>query len=205
MPMKKVINLLGLPASGKSMYGKKLAEEMGFKFLEEATTRLIDQPEFKSGSSATFRFDRIVLEKNKELTKEILRSPKKDVFVLEGGPILDRWYCQARANLGKYKQERMSLLAVYDNPAFNELNQNSIFVIFNVPPGVSLSRQEERSGIKLDDTELQILQFVHDNLLKFHVKNKENVIFINLMGKTEEQVYEELKSKLLASIEKGAK
>jgi len=203
--MKKVINIIGLPASGKGLYGRKLAEEMGFKFIEEAATQLIGQPEFKSGSSATFRFDRIVLEKNKETAKNILNSTKKDVFVLEGGPILDRWYCQARANLGKYKQERMSLLAVYEDPVFNELNQNSIFVIFNLPPGVSLSRREERNGLKFDDTELQILQFVHDNLLKFHVKNKENVVFINLMGKTEEQVYEELRTKLLAMPEKEAK
>lgn len=203
--MKKVINALGLPASGKDVYGRKLAEEMGFKFIEETARQLIIQSGFKGGGSATFQFDRVILEKNKGTVKDILKSSKKDVFVLEGGPILDKLYCQARANLGKYKQERMSLLTAYNDPSFNQLNENSTFIIFNIPPGISLSRQEERGKPELDTRELEILNFIHENLLKLYRENKENVILINLMGKTEDQVYEELKTKFLALLEKEAK
>jgi hypothetical protein len=37
--------------------------------------------------------------------------------------------------------------------------------------------------------------------LNFYRENKENTIFINLMGKTEEEVYGEFKTKLLTVIE----
>jgi deoxyadenosine/deoxycytidine kinase len=201
MPMKKVINILGLPASGKSIYGKRLAEEMGFKFLEEGATQLIHQFGFKAGGSGSFQFDKAILEKNKEITKDILRSPKKETFVLEGGIITDKLYLQGRAKIGKYKQERMNLLTAYDNPTFEQLNKNSVFVIFNIPAGISLSRQEKRGKPELSTPELEILQHIHENLLNFYRENKENTIFINLMGKTEEEVYGEFKTKLLTVIE----
>jgi len=52
---------------------------------------------------------------------------------------------------------------------------------------------------------LEILNFVYENLLKLYKEDKLNTIFINLMGKTEDEIYEELKTKLLALEEKEAK
>lgn len=199
--MKKIVCFLGLPGSGKSTYGDKLAAERGYRFLREGATQLIYEKGFKPGKDAPFEFDRAILDKNVSLAKDILRMDKPQVVLFEGGPIIDMLFAAARSKLGKQKDSRRGVLDGYNHQAITTLISNSKFVIFNIPPGVSLNRQEERNKPELITSDMDVLEFVHTGLLEFFRNNKDKVAMINLMGKNEDEVYSELKQKLDAMLQ----
>jgi len=199
--VRKIVCFLGLPGSGKSMYGDRLAAEKGYRFLREGATQLIYEKGFKPGKDAPFEFDRAILDKNIDMAKDILRMEKPQVIVFEGGPVIDMLFAAARSKLGKQKDSRRGILDAYNHQAIQGLIQNSKFVIFNIPPGVSLNRQEDRNKPELMTPELEMLEFVYKGLMEFYRSNKGKVAVINLMGKEEDEVYAELLQKLDAMLQ----
>lgn len=199
--MRKIVCFLGLPGSGKSSYGDRLAAERGYRFLREGATQLIYEKGFRPGKDAPFEFDRAILDKNISMAKDILRMEKPDVIIFEGGPVIDMLFAAARSKLGKQKGSRSGILDAYNHHAIRGLIENSKFVIFNIPPGVSLNRQETRNKPELMTPDADVLDFIHKGLLEFYKNNKQKVALINIMGKDEDGVYAELTQKLDAMLQ----
>lgn len=199
--MRNIVCFLGLPGSGKSTYGDKLVADRSYRFLREGATQLIYEKGFRPGKDAPFEFDRAILDRNVSMAKDIMRMDKPGVILFEGGPVIDMLFASARSKLGKVKDSRRGIMEGYNHPAISSLIENSKFVIFNIPPGVSLNRQEDRNKPELMTPELEVLEFVHKGLLEFFRSNKGKVVMINLMGKNEDEVYSELKQKLDAMLQ----
>jgi len=194
--VRKIICFLGLPGSGKSTYADRLAVERGYRFLREGATQLIYEKGFRPGKDAPFEFDKAILDKNINMAKDILRMEKPDVIIFEGGPVVDMLFAAARSKLGKQKDSRKGILEGYNHQAIQSLIENSKFVIFNLPPGISLNRQEDRNKPELMTPDIDILDFVHKGLMEFYRSNKDKVAVINIMGKSEEEVYVEVTQKM---------
>lgn len=191
--MEKVIILIhGLPASGKGTYGKILAEENNFEFIPEVGTQLITEGKFKAGINAPFEFDNAVYKRNTTVVPEIMNNPHKRIM-LEGSPFQDIFYLEGRTQMNKlHNDQRKRLLQEYNRSIFSKLLENSRFIFFHIPPQISLNRQEKREA-KYNTLELELLEFVHKNLLNFYKQNKEKSIYIDLMGKTQDEVLSELR------------
>jgi len=187
----KIITLLGLPASGKSYYGKRLAEELGLRFLPEIATQIIHEKGYKIGVNAPPEFDRDVFERDLEMTEKVLRSGLKTI-VWEGGPVLDYFFLEGRFKIGTARKERKDILGLYDNSTFRELAERSTYILFNVEPRVSLQRQEERSKPELLTPDIELLKFVHNKLINFYEENRDKSILVNV-DKTKGEVFEEVK------------
>jgi len=190
----KIITLLGLPASGKSYYGKRLAEELKVRFVPEIATQLIHKKGYKIGVNAPPEFDRDVFERNLERAEKVLRSRLK-IIVWEGGPVLDYFFLEGRLKLGTARKEREDVLRLYDNRTFKELSERTTYILFNVEPQVSLQRQGERSKPELLTPDLKLLKIVHNRLINFYKKNRNKSILITV-DKTKEEVFEEVKREI---------
>ena len=190
----KIITLLGLPASGKSYYGKRLSEELRVRFIPEIATQLIHEKGYEIGANAPPEFDMDIFERNLEMAKEILRSKLK-IAVWEGGPVLDYFFLEGRLKLGTAGKEREDVLKLYDNSTLKELGEMTSYILFNVEPQVSLQRQGERSKPELLTPDLELLKFVHNSLINFYKKNRKKSILINV-DKTKEEVFEEVKREI---------
>jgi hypothetical protein len=194
--VRKIICLLGLPGSGKTLYGDKLAKEFGYGFVKDPVAQLIHKKGVKPGKNAPFEFDRAILDKNIETAKDALRMEKPGITIIEGGPVVDMLFASARSKLGKQKDSRRGILDGYNHQAIQGLMENSKFVFFNIPPGISLNRQEESNRSDMMTPELDVLEFVYKGLMEFYRNNKGKAVMINIMGKNEDVVYAELKQKI---------
>ena len=190
----RVITLLGLPASGKSYYGKMLAERLRAKFIPEIATQIIHEKEYKVGIGAPPEFDRDVFEMDLKVARDVLRS-ELEIIAWEGGPVLDCFFLEGRLKLGAAKSERGRILKLYDNNTFRELSGKTTYVIFNVRPGVSLKRQRKRGKPELLTPDLELLKFVHSRLINFYEKGKDRSILINV-DKAREDVFKEVEGKI---------
>jgi len=189
--MMKIITLLGLPASGKSYYGKRLAEDLGVRFIPEIATQIIHEKGYKIGVNAPPEFDRDVFERDLEMTENVLRSRLK-IIVWEGGPVLDYFFLEGRSKLDTARKERKAILKLYDHSVFKELGKRSTYIFFSVEPQVSLQRQGERSKPELLTPDIELLKFVHNKLINFYKENRDKSILVNV-DKTKEEVFEEVK------------
>lgn len=174
----KVISLLGLPGSGKSFYGKKLARKLKLKFLTEVATQLIYQQGFKPGIASSSRFDREILEKNIRTAQEVLQGSTLTIW--EGAPVQDRIFLEGRMRFVGEKDKRRELLSSYNNEVFEELKDNTLFILFDMDPQLSLQRQKGRMKPELLTSNLKLLKFVRDNLLLFCKDNRERVEIIDV-------------------------
>ena len=174
----KVISLLGLPGSGKSFYGKKLARKLKLRFLTEIATQLIYQKGFKPGIASSSHFDQEILETNIRTAKAVLQGSTLTIW--EGAPVQDRIFLEGRMRFAGEKDKRRELLSSYNNEVFEELKDNTLFLLFDVSPQLSLQRQKGRMKSELLTSNLKLLKFVHDNLMRFCKDNRERVVIIDV-------------------------
>jgi len=201
---KLILSFLGLPGSGKTTIGKKIAQNHAFKFIPEVGTQLILEHKYKPGIDAPFEFDNTVFMKTKSLAHEVLNSKEKK-FILEAGPPMPQIYVKTRAELGKHKEPRKSLLQAYDHHDINNLMENTFYFYLFMPPQIAISREEERTMRELDTMNMDFFHLMHRNLMDFYKAHKDRVILVNVVGKTEDQVYREVERKVLALMSKEFK
>lgn len=190
---KIVISILGLPASGKGFYGKILADENHLKFYPEVAAQLISEGKFKAGLDIPFEFDNAVYKRNTIVVPEIMNLLDK-IVLFEGSPFQDIFYLEGRHQLSTvHKDQRKKLLDVYNRTIFLNLLKNSRFIFLHIPPQISLNRQEPRVDSKFNTLDLDLLEFVHKKLLNFYKENRNKSVYLDLMGKTQDEVLKELR------------
>jgi shikimate kinase len=198
---KLILSFLGLPGSGKTTIGEKIAQNHGFKFIPEVGARLILENKYKTGVDAPFEFDNNVFMKTKSLAQEVLNSKDK-IVILEAGPPMPQMYVKARADLGKHKDPRKSLLQAYDRHDINALMENTIYFYLFMPPQIAISRQEERNRQELDTLDADFLHQMHKSLMDFYKAHKDKVILVDVVGKSEDDVYKQVERKVLELVQK---
>ena len=198
---KLILSFLGLPGSGKTTIGEKIAQNHGFKYVPEIGTQLILERKYKTGIDAPFEFDNTVFMKTKSLAQEVLNSKDKKI-ILEAGPPMPQMYVKTRAELGKHKDPRKSLLQAYDHHAINNLMENTFYFFLFMPPQIAISRQEERNKQELDLTNIDFLHIMHKNLWDFYKSHKDRVFLIDVVGKSEDEVYNQIEKKVQALVQK---
>ena len=161
----KVISLLGLPGSGKSFYGKRLAQHLDLPYLPEIATQLIYTKGFVPGLHGSLQFDQQIYERNVQTATKVLQSSQKVIW--EGGPIQDRFFLEARIKFTDNKQERIHLLVQYETDIFHQLHKNTFWILFDVHPTVSLQRQRQRMKPELLTANSAFLHYIRHKLLNF--------------------------------------
>jgi shikimate kinase len=200
---KLILSFLGLPGSGKTSISEKIAQEHGFRLVQPAEADVIREIRCKTGIDAPFEFDNKVFMKTKGLAQEILNSKDKKI-ILEAGPPMPQMHVKARAELGKHKDPRKSLLEAYDHHVINQLMENTTYIFLFMPPQIAISRQEEKTNQLLDDLNIDFIHAIHRNLMDFYKAHKDRVVLVNIVGKTEDQIYKEVERKVLTLVEKVA-
>jgi len=198
---KLILSFIGLPGSGKGSISEKLAQNQGFKFIPEVGAKLVIERKYKSGVDAPFEFDNNVFMKTKSLAQEVLNSKDKKI-VLEAGPPMPQMFVKARAEVGKHKEPRKSLLQAYDHHDINNLMENTLYFYLFMPPQIAISRQEERGKQELDAVNIDFLHLLHKSLMDFYKAHKDRVFLIDVVGKTEDEIYNEIERKALVLVQK---
>ena len=139
--------------------------------------------------------------KTKSLAQEVLNSKDKKI-ILEAGPPMPQLYVKTRAELGKHKDPRKSLLQAYDHHDINNLMENTFYFFLFMPPQIAISRQEERNMQELDTMNMDFLHLMHKNMWDFYKAHKDRVILVDVVGKTENQVYNQIEKKVQALVQK---
>jgi len=194
----KVISLLGLPGSGKSYYGKKLAKKTKARFIPEIATRLIYEKGYTPGMRGSLDFDHDILIHNIKTAEDVLKS--NELTFWEGGPVQDVVFLKGRMNLVGVEDKRRELLKRYNGKLFDKLDYESLYVFFNVDPKVSIERQNLRVKPELLTSNLKLLHYVNDNLEKFCEINKDKVISINV-DRSKREIFKEVYNRVLEKIE----
>ncbi|MFH0711214.1 MAG: deoxynucleoside kinase [Candidatus Aenigmatarchaeota archaeon] len=198
---KLIVSFIGLPGSGKTSISGKLAQNQGFKLIPEIGNQLILERHYKTGIDAPFEFDNNVFMKTKSLAQEILISKDRKI-ILEAGPPMPQMFTKARAEIGKHKEPRKSLLQAYDHHDINNLMENTYYFFLFMPPQIAISRTEERDNQELDAVNIDFLHFLHKNMMEFYKANKNRVFLIDVVGKTEDEIYNEIERKALVLVQK---
>jgi shikimate kinase len=189
----KVISLLGLPGSGKSYYGKKLAAKMKVKFLAEIATQLIITRGFTPGKAGSVEFDRTIFNKNLSTAQNVLQ--RSQMLIWEGGPVQDRIFLERRLAFGGTNEDREAIVNCYEAEVFKALKKRTLYIFFDVPPQTSLLRQKQREKPFLSTTDFLFLKYIYTRLVEFTERNPRQTISIQV-DKSKNAVFNELYNKV---------
>ncbi|MCD6403388.1 MAG: deoxynucleoside kinase [Candidatus Aenigmarchaeota archaeon] len=200
--MSFIIAFVGLPASGKSFFSKKIAEKFGYPLFEEPATQILSESSYISaGFRLPYEFDERVFEMNRRRIEETSQLLSKTPVVWESHMLTDATFLMGRAFFGDRDPKRFKLLQKYQSGLMNELKEKTIFVILDIDPEISLQKQKERGNPRLLTPDLKLLKYVRNSFLNFYKKNKKNSILIDVTNKSEKEVLKEIESKLREKIE----
>ena len=110
--------------------------------------------------------------------------------------IVDASYLMGRAFFGDGDPRRYKLLQKYQNDLQNKFMDRTIFVVLDLDPEVSLKRQKERGIPQLMTSDLKLLKYVRESLLRFYRENKDRAILIDANNKSKEEILKEIEKKL---------
>ena len=189
----KVISLLGLPGSGKSYYGQRLATKMKVKFLAEIATQLIISRGFTPGLTGSVEFDRTIFDENLSTAKRILKQSQ--MLVWEGGPVQDRIFLERRLALGGANGDREAIVHRYDEAVFKALKKRTLYIFFDVHPQISLLRQKQRRKPFLSTTDFLFLNYIYTRIVEFIERNPRQTICIQV-DKSKNAVFNELHNRV---------
>ena len=201
--MSIIISFLGIPGSGKSTLGKKLAKKLKIPFMEEVGTQVILESGYTSaGFKLPYEFDERVFERNKERLEKTKKLLERTPVIWESHFVTDTSYLLGRAFFGDNNPKRFKLFQKYQDPYFSSLNDRTVFVILDMDPEESLRRQRERNMPQLVTPDIKLLRYVRESFLKFYKQNKKRCIRIkDVDKKSEEEVLREIEEGLKPFLE----
>jgi thymidylate kinase len=195
--MSVIISFVGLPASGKTFLSKKIKEKFKLPYFPNAATEVILEKGFSfAGFKLPYEFDEEVFERNRRKIEETEKKLNRTSVVWESHMIVDASYLMGRAFFGDGDPRRYKLLQKYQNDLQNQLVDKTIFVVLDLDPEASLKRQKERGIPQLMTSDLKLLKYVRESLLRFYRENKDRAILIDVNNKSKEEILKEIEKKL---------
>jgi len=195
--MSLIISFIGIPASGKTYYGKKIAKKFNLPFLKEIGTEVILENGYRSaGFRLPYEFEEKVFEKNKKRINKTQKLLKKSSVVWESHMITDSSFLMGRSFFGDRDPRRFKLLQKYKTEPMTSLDDKTIFVILDMDPEISLRKQRERGNQQLTTPDLKLLQYVRESFLRFYNENKNRCILVDVNNKSDNEILKEIETKL---------
>lgn len=195
--MSVVITFIGLPASGKTFFSKKIKEKFKLPYFSDAASEVILEKGFSfAGFKLPYEFDEEVFERNRRKVEETEKKLNRTSVVWESHMIADASYLMGRAFFGDGDPRRYKLLQKYQNDLQNKFMDKTIFVVLDLDPEISLKRQKEKGIPQLMTSDLKLLKYVRESLLRFCKENKDKTVLINVNNKSKEEILKEIEEKL---------
>jgi predicted kinase len=184
-----IFSLLGLPGSGKSFYGQKLATEFHIPFLPEIATQLIHKKGFVPGAQGSLQFDQEIYAANVQTTNRVLALDHSVIW--EGGPLQDRVFIEARIKFSGHASKRRQLLTLYASSVFKKLHCHTYYLLFDIAPTSSLQRQKTRQKPELLTVDLDFLAYLRHKFLLFCETHPQQTWIVDL-HQSKQQVIDQL-------------